>query len=216
MDFLLKPPQALTNNLPEGVRTFLENGGWLGVLGVGGLILLLLVWKIAAGIMKAFFKKPEKKERKLNLSEDLSAIPQPPPLTGDRRLTVEGVPVRMRLVVLAPAGRAYEVNPAAVNQILDKIMSGLGQIAQDDKPVVRIWPFQLSYEGFANSFHNNMPVPEGEDEPTRWVLAAGRAQMGNQQIMLGLALQAIKPTTVGRLHLDKHQWSSSLRIRTRE
>jgi hypothetical protein len=216
MDFFKKPPDWVVNNSTEGARSFLENGGWYAVLGVIGLIVVWILWALASKIVRALVGGRKKKAPKLNLTENLMAIPAPPPLTGDRRLTVEGVPVRLRLVVLAPAGRAYEVNTAAAHQILDKVLPGLGQIAEDDQPLVRLWPFQLSYEGFANQFHNNTPKPEGEDEPSRWVLLAGRAHIGSNQIMLGLGLQAVKPTTVGRLHLDRHDWSNKLRIRTRE
>jgi hypothetical protein len=216
MDFLRKPPDWLTGAAPEGVRSFLENGGWYAVLGVAGLIILLILWLLVARLIRAVFGGGQDKDPTLVLDEDLEALPAPPPLTGDRRLTVEGVPVRLRLVVLAPAGRAHIINPMAVSQILDHALPGLAKIYADDRPQVRVWSLQLSYEGFANQFHNHMQVPGDEGDPSRWVLLAGRAQLDKNQIMLGLALQAGKPTTVGRLRLDKHEWTSTLRIRTRD
>ncbi len=216
MEFFRRPPDWLTRSAPEGVRTFLENGGWYVVLGALGLIVLLLLWIILRGLGRAFSRKQSDEEETPDLTEDLEVLPAAPPLTGDRRLTVDGVPVRLRLIVLAPAGRAYDINPAAVPQILDRILPGLGQICVDDQPQMRIWPFQLSYEGFANQFHNHMSVREKDNEPSRWVLLAGRAQFDRTQVMLGLALQSQKPTTVGRRRLDRHEWAGTLRIRTRE
>ena len=75
---------------------------------------------------------------------------------------------------------------------------------------------QMSYKGFATHFHRNMLVPEPEGEPTPWVIVAGRAKLGTQQVMVGFALQAIKPTTLGRLTLEAHEWDSKLRVRVRE
>jgi len=81
---------------------------------------------------------------------------------------------------------------------------------------VRIWPKQLSYEGFTNSFHKHTPIPGGEREASRWVLVAGRAKLGGQSVLVGLGLQAAKPTTVGRKTLQPHEWPTVLRIRERE
>jgi hypothetical protein len=61
-----------------------------------------------------------------------------------------------------------------------------------------------------------MLVPEAEGELSPWVIVAGRAKLGKQQVMVGLALQALKPTTVGRLTLEAHEWDSKLRVRVRE
>ncbi|HYT92215.1 MAG TPA: hypothetical protein VEL76_26100 [Gemmataceae bacterium] len=216
MDILHRPPQWLQNMLPQGVNEFLEGGGWYGVLGLFGLILLLLLWTIFGGLLRGLFQRDELPAPKDDLEEDLTTIPQPPPNTGDRRLTVEGVPVRLRLVVLAPAGITYEIRKEKINQILDRVVSGLGAVAERDEPRTRIWPKQLSYEGFAHTFHNNTPSPEGEDEPSRWVMVAGRAEVGGRQVMVGLGLQAIKPTTVGRRTLKPHEWDTVLRIKTRE
>ncbi len=75
---------------------------------------------------------------------------------------------------------------------------------------------QVSYEGFAKHFHRNTLVPQTEGGLSPWVVVAGRAKLGKNQVMVGLALQAIKPTTVGRLTLQAHEWESKLRVRVRE
>jgi hypothetical protein len=48
------------------------------------------------------------------------------------------------------------------------------------------------------------------------VLVAGRAKMANHSILVGLGLQALNPTTVGRKTLAPHEWATALRIRVRE
>ena len=95
-------------------------------------------------------------------------------------------------------------------------MPGLGRICEADRPRVRVWPQQLSYEGFAKHFHRNTRIPEGERQLSRWVVVAGRAKFGSKQVMLGLALQAIKPNSIGRKTIDAHQWDELLRIRVRD
>jgi hypothetical protein len=183
-----------------------------GVLLVGALVflaMLLVLLRILFGRRKAKSKAPD-------LEEDLSTYPPLRSSGGDRRLLVEGVPVRLRLVVLAPGGKQSEIDEEKIEPMLNKIVNGLGEICQADRPRIRIWPMQLSYNGFATHFHRCMLVPEADGEPTQWVIVAGRAKLGTQQVMAGFALQAIKPTTVGRLTLESHEWDSKLRVRVRE
>ena len=197
------------------MRDFLENGGWLAILAFLGLLGLLLVWGVLSKI-RGWFSGKRVVATGPNLQEDLSSFAPLPPSTGDRRLLVEGVPVRLRLVVLAPAGRESQIAGDRIAQLLERVVLGLGDIARSDKPKITIWPVQLSYEGFANTFHKNTPAPEGDKDPSRWVLVAGRAKVDGTQIMLGLGMQAIKPTTVGRRTLDAHEWASVLRVRVRD
>jgi hypothetical protein len=211
----MKPPDWLVKALPEGgARDFIQGWGWYAVLGVGGLIVLLILWMIFRKLFRGKTAASEPRER--NLEEDLSEYPPLKPSTGDRQLKVEGVPVRMRLVVVAPAGKDADVDADDVEAMLDKVVVGLGEIYRGDKPRVRVWPRQLSYEGFAKHFQRNMITPEGEGEPSRWVLIGGRVKLGKQQIMLGLGLQALKPTTVGRRTIDAHEWPTVLRVRVRD
>jgi hypothetical protein len=215
MEFLREPPQWLLNALPEGGQEFLKSGGWWGLLGLAALLLLLLLWGLASRFVGLFRRRPEVPAA-VDLQEQLASYPALPPSTGDRRLLVEGVPVRLRLVVAAPAGIGTKINREAIETLLDHVRPGLGGIAAQDQPCIRIWPAQLSYEGFANTFHSNTVVPEGEKKPTPWVLLAGRAIVGNNQVMLGLGLLALAPTTVGRRTLKAHEWDTVLRVRVRD
>jgi hypothetical protein len=216
MNFV-KPPESLTKSLPPEVTSILENGGWLAILLLILLIFLLILWAIVSQVLKMFSGGKKEKVEKESLMILLEKLPSASRTSGERILMVEGVPVRLRLVVLAPAGRAFEVNPDAINRILDKVYPGLGMIAEEDEPEVRIWPFQLSYEGFANTFQKNTPIPRGEDERlTRWIFVSGRAHIGKTQILLGLGLQTKKPTSVGRLKVDMQEWGTVLRIKESE
>src|SRR5947208_15376846 len=98
--------QWIQDHLPAPIA---ELPGWvqiaivLGILGVGAifaLMMLVVVFRILFGRKKA--PKPP------NLEEDLSTYPPLKSSGGDRRMMVEGVPVRLRLVVVAPAGKESE------------------------------------------------------------------------------------------------------------
>jgi hypothetical protein len=214
MEFIRKPPEWLTDALPEDLKDLLQGWVWWALLGFIALLLVLIVWAIVSKIRGSFDRKEAVPHD--NLAEDLESIPAPAPSTGDRRLTVDGVPVRLRLVVVAPSGVDTEINAGHVQKLLDHVVVGLGEIAANDKPVVRIWPAQLSYEGFAHAFHRNTPIPEGEHQPSPWVLVAGRAKIGTNNVMLGLGLLSIRPTTLGRRTLKMHEWPETFRIKVRE
>jgi hypothetical protein len=214
LEFLQKPPEWLTEALPEGANDFLESGGWWAVLGFAALIALLIVWAIASRILRLFQRR--EKVPKENLLLDLKTIPDAVPSTGDRRLTVDGVPVRVRLVVVAPAGTENPIDLLSIPKLLDRVVLGLGEMVQHDQALIRVWPVQYSHEGFINTFHRNTPIPEGEREPSRWVLVAGLARIGEKQVNIGLGLQAIRPTSLGRRTLKMHEWPEVLRIKVRE
>ncbi|MFO0864774.1 MAG: hypothetical protein U0744_09000 [Gemmataceae bacterium] len=59
-------------------------------------------------------------------------------------------------------------------------------------------------------------VPEGEGKQSPWICLGGRVRVKKSQLMLAMALQALKPTTVGRRTLDSHEWASTLRVRVRD
>ncbi len=208
-DFAL--PKELTDLLPENLRAYaLYIVG--GVACVGSVIVLMLL----AAIVRFLFGGRAKKTESKDLTENLQEYPDLKSSTGDRQLRVEGVPVRMRLVVVAPAGTASEVDVNELASIFEKILPGLGEIYKHDKPRVKVWPKQVSYQGFATHFHNCTETGVEEGVQTRWVMVAGRAKLGKFQIMLGLALQGIKPNTVGRRTVDSHEWATVLRVRVKD
>ncbi|HWY85490.1 MAG TPA: hypothetical protein VNX28_02135 [Gemmataceae bacterium] len=214
MDFLQKAPDWLVKAVPEGgARDFVQGAGWYVVLGVGGLVILFILWCLVRAFRSKGYKPSTNQP---HLEEALSEYPPLKPSTGDRQLRAEGVPVRMRLVVVAPAGKDGEVSADDVEAMLERVLPGLGEIFRGDKPRIKVWPRQLSYEGFTKHFQRNMLTLEGEGEMSPWILLGGRAKLGTQQIMLGLALQAAKPTTVGRRTLEAHEWPTVLRVRVKD
>ena len=204
-------PKFITDLLPENLRPYaIYMVG--GTVCIGALIVLLLF----LAVVRFLFGGRGTAAKGPNLIENLKEFPDLRTSTGDRQLRVEGVPVRLRMVVVAQAGTESEVDLDELATVLDKILPGLGDIYKHDKPRIKEWPRQVSYQGFATHFHRNMETGAKEGEQTRWVTVAGRAKVGKNQIMLGLVLQSIKPNTVGPRTVDSHEWATVLRVRVKD
>src|SRR5262245_15068991 len=123
---LKKPPKELIEALPEDVGAWLEGWGWYVVLGVAAFIILLLVLGLLSFLRKLFTRPAQIPSQ--NLEEHFAQYPPLKPSTGDRRLTIEGVPVRLRLVVVAAAGTESRFDDQKIDKLLDRILPGLGGI----------------------------------------------------------------------------------------
>ena len=174
-----------------------------GVLGAALLAILLLVLWVRRG-------RPAPVDPEAGLLENLSDYPPPGP--GPQRLLLHGRPYRLRLVVLAPSGKRALPANGAVEPLLEEIVRGLGDIARQDHPRIRIWPAQRSQQGFPPIFFRLSHRPEPAGKPSRWVLAAGPARAGGQQFLLGLALCADEPSHIGNVPLQTNQWAEVFRI----
>src|SRR5262249_10921097 len=134
--------------------------------------------------------------------EEVEDMGQYPPLLrppGANVATVYHVPARLRLGVVAPVGKT-PTDPTTADASLDLVVPGLGQVARDDNPRVRVWPPQLSHHGFGALFQRTAQKPEPEGDPSPWIFVAGRAQVGKTPVALGLAFCSAQPNTVGRLN----------------
>lgn len=209
------PPDALKpwiESAPPEVQPFLNQGGWMLVLAVGAVLILLLV----ASVVGWLFGRRRRRIVELpDLTEDLASYPPPPALWGDRRLTVYDLPVRVRLVVLAPLGtESVQVREEDVGQVLDLVVPGLSAMLKTDKPRVRIWPTQLSQQGFVAAFRRHAQRPDPENPLSRWVLVMGKALIGRRPVALGFALLADRDNTLNRVVVEQpHQWMEVLRLK---
>ncbi len=208
-DFL-KP---LIDLLPPDAQGFMNAGGWLVIVLLVALVALAILW----GFLRRLFR-PRRRTAvtEPNLTEDLSTYPPPPPLWGEQRLTIYGLPVRLRLVVAAPLGyEAGQVRGEDIEAILGQVVPGLGQVVRGDKPRIYIWPTQLSYQGFAAAFRRNTLLPDPESQLTRWVLLMGKALVERRPLAIGLVLLSEQENTIARVSLEHpHQWFETLRVKT--
>ena len=112
-------------NLLQGNNLYIV----VGAAVAGLLVLLLLVMMLFRG------GKKKKFDPEAGLSEDLSTYP-PAPTSNKRhyQLSVNNVPVRLRLAVVAPVGKRAL---AAVDSVLEQVLRGLGEVSIDDKSRLR-------------------------------------------------------------------------------
>ena len=178
--------------------------------GIAGGVLIVLL--ILFALLRRGGKKPVDQES--GLEEDLSQYPPPPGKPGPRRLTVHGRPVRLRLVVLAPVGKRKIAEGGAVEALLDQVLRGLGPAAQQDRPRVRVWPPQLSVQGFAPTFFRRTKCPDKTGKPSHWLMAAGPARAGGTPVLLGLALWADDKGAMEQTILSETEWDAALQIKS--
>jgi hypothetical protein len=180
--------------------------GGAGVLGLGVLALILV---------KMFGGKAPKKHKDIQKGqrESLEEYPDPPPAKPGRRLTLDGVDVRLRLVVLVTTGKQREqIDVDEIPELLDDLLRGLGTFVKTDKPRVKVWPPQLSVAGFAPSFFRLVESPDDVGKKSHWIRMAGVIKIGGKPFLLGMALYSEELTKFGTLELDPTAWVKHLHI----
>jgi hypothetical protein len=194
------PWALLAQGVPEMTDDLKKYGMIAGAVLLGFLVL---------GIFFNLVFRRKKHDPERDLDENLAAYPAPPK-AGKRRLLLQGNPVRLRLVVIAPVGKKPFAKDGDVEPVLDDVIPGLGDIAAVDKPRVRIWPPQLSVPGFPPTFYRKTERPPSQQY--NWVLVSGSARAEGQLVLLGLALWSDKPTKKTQLVLEPNEWSEALRV----
>jgi hypothetical protein len=179
-------------------------GNTLLLLAGGGAAALLFLLLLVLFL----FRGKGGRDPESGLAEDLSTYP-PPPKLGEHQVTVMTQPGRLRLIVLAPVGKKPLGPPEAV---LEQVMRGLGQAAEDDKPRIRTWPPQLSTHGFAPTFFRLTKRPGAKDKPSRWVLLAGPARAGATPVLLGLAVLLDAPSKMDTMMVSELEWGEVLQV----
>jgi hypothetical protein len=182
----------------------------LGLL-VGGAclcltLLLLITFFFFRGGKKAAEPGP-------GLLENLAAYP-PPPKSSFRQLMIHGRPSRLRLVVVAPVGKRDLREFGEIEDLLNRVCRGLGDVARDDKARLRTWPPQMSNTGFAPSFFRNTQTPADRQEAAHWSLLAGPAKAGDVPILLGLAVWSEETGAEKLTTLTASEWNTVLRVET--
>src|SRR5436309_15268195 len=80
-----------------------------------------------------FHPRKRKKTWVQELHEDLGALTETFTDPGPRRLTVKGLPARLRLVVMAASGKDFgDLEPEMLDNVLDWIKPGLANATSTD------------------------------------------------------------------------------------
>lgn len=187
-------------------------GSGSGYVLAGACVLLLLLF---VAVLRGYLRRQNRAKADDKLVEKLGAYPPPPPLMQtDKRVTVHNLPVRFRLVVAAPLGREAENMPMEdVDFLLDAAVPDLPAFVKADLPRIRVWPTQLSHQGFIAAFRRNTQVPHPETRTSRWVLMVGKVLFEGRPFGLGLAMLADQVNTLGTLVVQHgHEWMATLRV----
>jgi hypothetical protein len=209
----------VTKRLPEPVQNFLARGGWWVVLGICAFIVLLwlrsILHRLGRGITKA--RRPKKKARTkdagLRLKENLGFIGTGFTEGGPQEFTVNGLPARLRLVVLSMANRTGgELSEEMADRVLDWIKTGFAQVASYDQPGVRVWPPFYSPDGFAAALAANIRIPEPAGMKSHWVQVAGRVKMGRVGINVGLLMYTPEPSNLRLIKVRGERWLNVLGV----
>ena len=186
------------------------------VLFGGGMLAALLVLLLATVLfllLRRRARQPEPVSPDLRI--DVAALPAHGPPEGGPRLEFYGTPVRLAVLVLAPAGRNNPIpDESDLPAVLDNLLPSFTAVVAAHRPLIRFWPCQLSTQGFANSFFNNVRLPGDRGKGTPWCAAAGRFDAGAQQLLAGLVCVADRPNSLGQMTIaHAGQWMDVLRVK---
>jgi hypothetical protein len=187
---------------------------WLTITGIAVTALLLLVVGVAVLLILRRARRHEPVEIVPALRVDVARLGDIGPPADGPRLRLYNVPVRLGVLVLAPVGR--EGVPPTVDELpaaADQIVPGLGQLLTSHKTTIKIWPPQLSSQGFANKFFANVALPGDHGKGSPWCSLAGRFETGDRALLAGLALCAEGSNSMGQYVVEHDaQWFDMLRI----
>ena len=151
----------------------------------------------------------------IDLRINIEDLPAGGPPEDGPRLEVYGIPVRLAVLVLAPAGRNNPLPPTdQLPEVIEDLLPGLMEVIRAHRPLIRRWPVQLSTQGFTRSFFNNVLLPGDRGKGTPWCCVAGRFESGGQQFLAGLVCSAAKPNSLSQIPIAHiGQWMDAVRAR---
>ena len=187
----------------------------IGVLAavVGALLLVVILLLLTLRRRRRTAVLPS-----ADLRIDVSQLPAAGPPAEGPVLEFFGMPVRLVVLVLAPAGRNSHLPPREqFARLLDDLVPGLASVVLTHQPMIRQWPSQLSTQGFTHTYFNNVQLPGDRGKGTPWCSVAGRFDAGDQQLLAGLLCAAAKPNSMGQMTVGQvGQWLEVLRVKARE
>ena len=206
LPFLLAQQEPGVEANPPGETSVLLMGGAV-VLAV-----LLTVWVV----FQKLRRKPEPEtEVAPNLRLDVSSLPSGGPPRGKPYLEFYSVPVRLAAIVVAPVGRDGQLpKNEHLPLVMEAILPGLMKVLTAHQPQFVRWPAQLSTQGFAHAFFNNVPLPGDHGRGTPWCSIAGKVELPVGHFLVGLVCCAAEPNSLGEV-IAKHAagWPDVIRVK---
>ena len=185
----------------------LQQLAWWG----GGALAVVVVIAVLLRVFRRKNAAPD--QGGFDLSVDISELDDsPPPATGPT-LHVYGTPVRLAVVVIASAGRGSPIpGMDRVPEHLETMIPGLGRVCESHRPLIKVWPSQLSAQGFAHSFFNQVALPGDRGKNTPWCSVAGRFQ-ADRTLLVGLVGIAAQANGLSQILVQHEgQWLDVVRV----
>ena len=184
----------------------------IAVLAAACGALLMIVFGLSWALRRRR-ARPSLPETDLRI--DVSQLPAAGPPAEGPVLEFYGMPVRLVVLILAPAGRGNRLPPQEqMARTLDDLVPGLAAVVLQHRPLIRQWPGQLSTQGFTHSFFNNVQLPGDRGKGTPWCSVAGRFDAGDQQLLAGMLCAAHKPHSMGQVTVSHvGQWFDVVRVK---
>jgi hypothetical protein len=122
----------------------------------------------------------------------------------------------LAVVVVAPGGRGGELPSSdLLPGLMERLLPGMTQVIAAHHPKICRWPQQLSSQGFAQKFFNQVTLPGTRGKGTPWCSIAGKLTVGERTFLVGLVLCAGAANALGQVTVQHEgQWLDILRIRT--
>ncbi len=209
MHALPLPAAGFANVLGEMIVLSLP-AWWMGVAAAAVVIVVALLLVRWLRTSRKVRRQPES-----DLFVDVGQLDAAGPPQQGPRLEFYGTPVRLAVVVVAPAGRHGELPPAGVlPSLMDRLVPGLPNVVAVHRPMICRWPAQLSTQGFAQSFFNQVALPGDRGKGTPWCSIAGKLQVGDRLFLVGLVCCANQSNGLSQVVVQyEGQWLDILRIR---
>lgn len=201
-------------DFPQLTPDLILTGVVTAVAALFALVLFVKSWRTLSALVRALLARNRRAEETTTATPiDLNALAsEGPPATGPS-LHAYNVPMRLVVLVLAPVGRGNPL-PATdqLPRIIDQIAPGLFDVLQSHQARIKLWPPQLSAQGFAAALFANVPLPGHRGKGTPWCALAGRFAAGDQAFLAGVVLRAAAPNSLGQITLaHEAQWLEILR-----
>lgn len=212
--------EPATRYLPQPVRNWLDGGGWWVVFGIAAFLALLWLRSILLRLVRVLSKPRRKRKQRgwkkvaVNLKENLRMIGDASTEEGDQRLVVNGLPARLRLVILAQgSSNAGELTPEMADRVLDWIKPGLAEVCSEDYPRVRVWPPFYSAGGFETAVAGNVAIPAEKGERSPWVVVTGQVRMGRALVRVALGLHTDEVNNLRHVKVKGDHWLDVLGVK---
>src|SRR5262245_16481921 len=196
--------QPVTNHLPHPVQSFLNAGGWILVLlGAGGLIAF---WPKIRRHRKEMLRPRSKRKHHDHIK--LAMIGDSVSALGERQATVQGIPARLRLVVMVPAAgvRGKAAVPAPLANFLDAVRPELSALTAADFPHAEVWSDPHARDHFRKTLGVRIDFPE----PSNWIVLAGPIQWAGSPAQVALGFLLNKPLADRFIDVPAGQWPTAI------